>query len=134
MFLVLYKHMNILNNILQMWQRGGRCHLLYDATLHWSGLYGYLDTAYVTFTYSLIPICSTAWAHFSLWDSVRRFLPWSSLATTGRPSIQDVLTYHSWGSQSVLLFKTALRLRFIPNGQFITCFSDTKENSQEKST
>lgn len=44
--------MNILNNILQMWQRGGRCHLLYDATLHWSGLYGYLDTAYVTFTYS----------------------------------------------------------------------------------
>lgn len=40
MFLVLYNHVNTLNNILQTWHRRGRCHLLSDAARHWTGYTG----------------------------------------------------------------------------------------------
>lgn len=101
-FLLLYNHMNILDNIPEIWQRRGVTNSLYDTILSWRmGYMGVLCTQYNFnfFFWTIYYLPPLHWNHFFLSGQCQRFFHFTLAILSynrQRLSLQDVLIYHCW--------------------------------------
>lgn len=118
-FLLLYNHMNILDNIPEIWQRRGVTNSLYDTILSWRmGYMGVLCTQY-NFNFFFFGLF-TIFPHcigitFSFQDSVKDFctLHWQSLVTTGRDFHYKMCSFTIAGMARFYSFKSSSEIAFL---------------------
>lgn len=116
--LLLYNHMNILDNIPEIWQRRGATNSIYDTVLSWRMSYmGVLCTQYnFNFGGDYLPSAPTALESlFSLQDSVKDFctLHWQCLVKTGRDFHYKMCSFTIAGMASFYSFKSSSEIVFL---------------------